>query len=91
LNQGTAQAQATPATTDRTRTSDADPQPDAKSMTLLLSPEQTTTMLCAEEFAHKFEGAVRLAVRSFGDTAPLQPNAPVCPPVDLYRQFNPGG
>jgi pilus assembly protein CpaB len=76
---------------DRTRTSDADPQPEATTTTLLLTPEQTTTVLCAEHWAHKFEGEFRLAVRSFGDTAALAPNAPVCPPVDLFRQFNPQG
>ena len=76
---------------DRTRTSDADPQPEATTTTLLLTPEQTTTVLCAEHWAHKFEGEFRLAVRSFGDTAALAPNAPVCPPLDLFRQFNPQG
>ena len=74
---------------DRTRTSDADPQPKATTMTLMLTPEETTMVLCAETYAHRFEGEFRMAVRSFGDTAPLQPNAPVCPPVDLFRQFNP--
>jgi Flp pilus assembly protein CpaB len=76
---------------DRTRTSDADPQPEAATATLLLTPEQTTTVLCAETFAHRFEGEFRMAVRSFGDTAPLQTNAPVCPPLDLVRQLNPDG
>jgi pilus assembly protein CpaB len=76
---------------DRTRTSDANPQPDAKSATLMLTPEQTTTVLCAENNARKFEGELRLAVRSFGDTAPLTPNAPACPPIDLALQFNRGG
>ncbi len=71
----------------RTRTSDADPQPEAASTTLLLTPEQTTTVLCAEHYAHKFEGELRLAVRSFGDTAVLSPNAPGCPPLDLMAQL----
>ena len=80
-----------PANGDRTRTSDANPQPEAKTTTLLLTPEQTTIVLCAENNARKFEGELRLAVRSFGDTAPLTPNAPPCPPVDLALQFNRGG
>jgi len=75
----------------RTRTSDADPQPKATTATLLLTPEQTTTVFCAENYAHKSNGELRLAVRSFGDTSPLQPNAPTCPPIDLFRQFNPEG
>jgi Flp pilus assembly protein CpaB len=75
---------------DRTRVSDASPQPDAKSTTLLLTPEQTTTVLCAENNARKFEGELRMAVRSFGDTAPLTPNAPSCPPIDLALQFGRG-
>jgi Flp pilus assembly protein CpaB len=71
----------------RTRTSDADPQPEATSTTLLLTPEQTTTVLCAEHYAHKFEGELRMALRSFGDTAALAPNAPACPPLDLMAQL----
>ncbi len=84
-------AQATPASGDRTRTSDAAPQLEADSATLLLTPEQTTNLFCAETFAQSNEGQIRLALRSFGDTAPLQTNAPVCPPIDLFRQFNPEG
>ena len=75
---------------DRTRTSDANPQADAKSATLMLTPEQTTTVLCAENNARKFEGELRMAVRSFGDTAPLTANAPACPPTDLALQFGRG-
>jgi pilus assembly protein CpaB len=85
------EAQTTPQSGDRTRTSDAAAQPDADSATLLLTPEQTTNMLCAESFAQQNGGAIRLALRSFGDTAPLQANAPTCPPIDLFRQFNPAG
>jgi pilus assembly protein CpaB len=85
------EAQPTVAAGDRIRNSDAAPQTDANSATLLLTPEQTVNVLCAEWFAEKHDGQIRLALRSFGDTAPLQTNAPVCPPVDLFRQFNPEG
>jgi Flp pilus assembly protein CpaB len=77
--------------TDRTRTSDAAAQPEAGTAALLLTPEQAVNLLCAENFADNNNGQIRLALRSFGDTAPLEPNAPVCPPMDLFRQFNPGG
>jgi len=53
----------------------------------MLTPEQTTTVLCAENNAREFQGELRMAVRSFGDTAPLTPNAPSCPPLDLALQF----
>lgn len=85
------EAAATPTTGDRTRTSDAAPDIEADSATLMLTPEQATNLHCAEAFAEKNEGQIRLALRSFGDTAPLQTNAPVCPPIDLFRQFNPEG
>jgi pilus assembly protein CpaB len=80
-----------PENTDRTRTSDAVPQSEAGTAALLLTPEQAINVLCAESFASSKGGQIRLALRSFGDTAPLEPNAPVCPPIDLFRQFNPGG
>lgn len=84
------EAQVTPQNADRTRTSDAAvAELDADSATLLLTPEQTTNMLCAESFAQATGGEIRLALRSFGDSAPLEANAPTCPPVDLFRQFNP--
>jgi len=76
---------------DRTRTSDADPQPDAKTVTLMLSPEQAMTVLCAEWITEKYEGQMRFAVRSFGDTAPLTPNAPACPPTDLLARLAANG
>jgi len=85
------EAQPTPSTVDRTRTSDALPNIEAASATLMLTPEQATNLHCAEWFAEKNEGQIRLALRSFGDTAPLQTNAPTCPPLDLFRQFNPEG
>ena len=85
------EAQTTPQSGDRTRTSDAAADPEADSATLLLTPEQTTNMFCAETFAQQNNGEIRLALRSFGDTAPLAANAPTCPPIDLFRQFNPEG
>jgi pilus assembly protein CpaB len=74
-------------TNDRTRVSDAAPVADAGTAALLLTPEQSVNLLCAEAFASNNNGNIRLALRSFGDTAPLEPNAPVCPPIDLLRQF----
>jgi pilus assembly protein CpaB len=81
----------TETTTDRTRVSDAAAQPEAGTAALLLTPVQAIDMFCAENFAENNNGQIRLSLRSFGDTAPLEPNAPVCPPIDLFRQFNAGG
>jgi pilus assembly protein CpaB len=75
---------------ERTRTSDADANPEAITATLLLTPEQTTTLFCADQFSDRFEGQIRLAVRSFGDHAPLTPNAPTCPPLDLILSLDLG-
>jgi pilus assembly protein CpaB len=79
---------AEPGTTDRTRVSDAAAQPEAGVASLLLTPEQAVNMFCAEHFAEKNNGEVRLSLRSFGDTGPVEPNAPVCPlPPDLLLQY----
>jgi pilus assembly protein CpaB len=88
---GLTEGDATPTTGDRTRTSDPAPDIEADTATLMLSAEEATNLLCAEAFAEKNEGQIRLALRSFGDNAPLQTNAPTCPPIDLFRQFNPEG
>jgi pilus assembly protein CpaB len=70
----------------RTRISEGEPNPDAGTVTLMVTPEQMTTLLCATTFALGNGGLTSLAVRSFGDTAPVAPNAPQCPPMDLLRQ-----
>lgn len=72
----------------RTRISDSKPNPDATTVTLMVTPDQMTALLCATNFAQANGGTTSLAVRSFGDTAPVAPNAPPCPPADLLRQFN---
>jgi pilus assembly protein CpaB len=70
----------------RTRISEGKPNPDAGTVTLMVTPEQMTELLCATTFALGNGGLTSLAVRSFGDTAPVAPNAPQCPPVDLLKQ-----
>lgn len=70
----------------RTRISEGKPNPDATTVTLMLTPEQASTLLCSASFAKTNGGVFSLAVRSFGDTAPVAPNAPACPPLDLLRQ-----
>jgi pilus assembly protein CpaB len=70
----------------RTRISDSKPNPDATTVTLMVTPDQMTVLLCATNFAQGNGGATSLAVRSFGDTAPVAPNAPPCPAADLLRQ-----
>lgn len=81
------QEQAGQAPGERTRTSEADPNPEAISATLMVTPEQSATLLCAENHAEQFDGELRLAVRSFGDTQVVNPNAPPCPPLDLILQI----
>lgn len=66
--------------TFRVRASDAETQPDAGTVTLLLTPPQTRNLFCAEWFAQNNNGAIRLAVRGFGDTGVRAPDAPTCPP-----------
>jgi Flp pilus assembly protein CpaB len=72
---------------ERVRASDSPPLPEAVTITMLLSPAQAVTMTCAENYAHKNDGHVRLAVRAFGDEAPAQVDAPPCPPLDLFLQL----
>jgi Flp pilus assembly protein CpaB len=81
--------QDTTETTDgqRIRISEGSPDPDATTMTLMVTPEQMTALVCSAAFAQGNGGSTTLAVRSFGDTAPVAPNAPACPPTDLLRQF----
>jgi len=71
----------------RTRISEGTINPDATTVTVMVTPEQMITLLCASAFAQGNNGSTTLAVRSFGDTAPVAPNAPQCPPIDLMRQF----
>ena len=71
----------------RTRISEGTINPDATTVTVMVTPEQMITLLCASSFAQGNGGSVTVAVRSFGDTAPVAPNAPQCPPMDLMRQF----
>jgi pilus assembly protein CpaB len=55
---------------ERVRGSEADPIPDAATVTLMLTPEEAQRVFCGEE-----TGSIRLAVRAFGDHDPsgLQP------------------
>ncbi len=71
----------------RTRISEGKPDPSATTVTLMVTPDQATALLCATAFAQTNGGTTSLAVRSFGDTAPVAPNAPQCPPTDLLKQF----
>lgn len=73
----------TQSATDRTRASDAEPLPGAGTATLLLNLNQVKTAYCAEQFAADNGGSIRLAVRSFGDSAPAAPDAPACPIAPL--------
>jgi pilus assembly protein CpaB len=60
---------AQPATTDdRVRASEAEPNPEAVTIVLLLTPEQASRVFCAD--ADGVEGTIRLAVRAFGDESP---------------------
>lgn len=52
------------AASDRVRGIDAEPLPEAATVTLLLTTEQANLIFCAE-----LSGNLRLTVRSFGDTA----------------------
>lgn len=71
----------------RVRASDALAQPDARTVTMLISPDDSKRLFCADQFAEAHEGRIRLAVRSFGDGAPAQVDAPECPPTDLFLEF----
>jgi Flp pilus assembly protein CpaB len=70
----------------RTRASEAELQPDALTVTLMVSAEQMNTLLCAEAYALENNGYVRLALRSFGDTTPATVDAPACPPIELLLE-----
>ncbi len=72
---------------DRTRASDASPQPDAVTVTMMLTSDQSKALFCADQQAARSDGAIRLAVRSFGDHAPANVDAPPCPPLSLMQQF----
>jgi pilus assembly protein CpaB len=49
----------------RVRGADAEPEPEAITVTLMLTPEQAANIFCADEL-----GTLRLAVRAFGDDGP---------------------
>lgn len=83
-------ATAQPTDNQRVRTSDSPALPEAATVTLLLSPGETATLFCADDFAMKSEGSIRLALRSFGDTAPANIDAPPCPPLDLMLELGNG-
>ena len=73
------QAPAGGAEADRVRATDPPAQPGASTVSLMLPLAQSQLIHCAEVFASQQDGSIRLAVRSFGDTAPAAPNAPPCP------------
>jgi pilus assembly protein CpaB len=50
---------------ERIRGSEAEPIPDAATVTLMLTPEQAARIFCAE-----LSGTLRLGVRAFGDESP---------------------
>ena len=50
---------------DRIRASDAEPNPDATTLTLLVTPEQARNIFCAQQ-----SGILRLVLRAFGDEQP---------------------
>ena len=59
---------------ERVRASEADPEPDAVTVTLLLTPDQAARIFCADMAA----GALRLAVRAFGDDSPSGIQGAIC-------------
>jgi Flp pilus assembly protein CpaB len=77
-----------PGANSRVRASDELPIPEALTVTLLISPDDSKTLFCADHFAQVHDGTIRLAVRSFGDSAPAQIDAPECPPTDLFLEFS---
>ncbi len=70
----------------RDPSSESEPQPDAVTVTLLLSPGQMSNVFCAQWQAVKFDGSLRLALRGFGDIEVVQPNAPACPAPVLSEE-----
>ena len=71
----------------RIRASEAELQPDALTVTLMVSVEQINTLFCAEAYALANGGSIRLALRSFGDTTPATVDAPACPPIELLLEI----
>jgi Flp pilus assembly protein CpaB len=65
LQQEGDQGTATSADGQRVRGSEAEPIPDATTLTLMVTPQQAQMIFCAEA-----GGTLRLAVRAFGDTTP---------------------
>lgn len=65
---------------ERVRASEADPEPDAVTVTLLLTPDQAARVFCADVAP----GALRLMVRAFGDDSPSGIPGAICyiPPED---------
>jgi pilus assembly protein CpaB len=59
---------------ERVRGSEAEPIPDASTVTIMLNPAQAQMVFCAEVF-----GTLRLTVHAFGDASPILPTAAVCP------------
>ncbi len=72
---------------ERIRASESEPQPDARTVTLMVSTEQINTLFCAETYALGNGGSIRLALRSFGDTTPAAVDAPACPPIELLLEI----
>lgn len=62
---GTAPGGTTPGTNDRVRGADAAPEPEAVTVTLMVTPEQAQRIFCGDE-----RGTIRLGVRAFGDHSP---------------------
>ncbi len=65
---------------------DAEPEPDAVTITLLLTPERATKMFCAQWQAIKFDGSVRMTIRAVSDTTAIPENAPACPAPMLSEE-----
>jgi pilus assembly protein CpaB len=58
---------------DRVRIEDAEPIPDADTVTLLVTLQQASRIFCAEE-----RGNIRFAVRAFGDASPTGLPPAIC-------------
>ncbi|MBI4570732.1 MAG: Flp pilus assembly protein CpaB [Chloroflexi bacterium] len=71
----------------RARVSDAEADPKAITVTMMIASDDAERLFCSEWFASQFAGSIRLSVRSFGDARPATVNAPECPPLDLMRQI----
>ena len=66
---------------ERVRSSEADPIPEATTVTLMVTPGQAQIIFCAEQ-----QGALRLAVRAFGD-AGTRGVGPVRCPAERNEQL----